>query len=157
MAHPRPEYRAWWNARDRCDNWTDLRYGGRGISMCDEWRNSFEAFLSHIGERPAPGRVLDRINNDGDYEPGNVRWVTYKESAGNRRHPPSVDTGRKVREYISICGLSVPLALLDKYHPLGKNVRYRLRTGMVGAEVLYPRTLRYRKGKKQRKKKIPVS
>jgi len=59
---------------------------GRGISVCDEWRNSFAAFHSYIGDKPTPKHSLDRINNDGNYEPGNVKWSTPKEQANNRRN-----------------------------------------------------------------------
>jgi hypothetical protein len=63
--------------------WKD--YGGRGISMCSEWSDSFDSFLAHVGPRPSDRHSLDRIDNDGNYEPGNVRWATRKEQQANRR------------------------------------------------------------------------
>jgi hypothetical protein len=72
----------------RCYNPKDTKYpdyGGRGIVMCDEWRNSFEAFLADVGPRPAPGLSIDRIDNDGNYEPGNVRWATHVVQQSNTR------------------------------------------------------------------------
>ena len=83
-----PEYKAWSSMKTRCGNPNNNRwkyYGGRGISVCNEWVNNFSAFFDHIGPRPSPVHSIDRINNDGDYEPGNVKWSTPSEQARNRR------------------------------------------------------------------------
>lgn len=69
-------------------------YGGRGITLCKEWRHDFAAFYAHVGDRPE-GKTLDRIDNDRGYEPGNVRWATPAEQRANRResiHPESLKT-----------------------------------------------------------------
>lgn len=83
-----PEYRLWAGMKERCLNskskaWAN--YGGRGIRICERWANSFSAFIEDIGYRPSPNHTIDRVNNDGNYEPGNVRWATPKEQARNRR------------------------------------------------------------------------
>lgn len=81
-----PTYRIWVGMRQRCNNPSNCEYasyGKRGISVCARW-NDFSAFLSDMGERPR-GRSIDRINNDGDYELSNCRWVTPSEQARNTR------------------------------------------------------------------------
>ncbi len=80
------EYHAWQAMLRRCNDPTNnsfARYGGRGIKVCDEW-SSFEMFFADMGKKPSRGYSLDRINNDGNYEPGNCRWSTSKEQNRNR-------------------------------------------------------------------------
>lgn len=82
------EYRAWVAMKSRCyqeRNASYDYYGARGIRVCDEWMNSFEAFYDHLGPKPDPRWSLDRINSDDDYRPSNVRWASAKTQASNRR------------------------------------------------------------------------
>ena len=81
-------YRIWNAMRQRCHNPNQPhyeRYGARGIAVCDEWRQSFGAFLADMGEPPTDGHSLDRIDNDLGYSPSNCRWATAKEQRANRR------------------------------------------------------------------------
>ena len=82
------EWRAWNAMIRRCiypsmDRYE--HYGGRGITVCDEWRHSFPTFLASVGRAPTDEHQLDRIDNDGDYEPQNVRWATRSENIRNSR------------------------------------------------------------------------
>lgn len=106
------EYSIYWGILKRC---YDTRcpsyhnYGGRGIRMCDEWRQSFRAFFADIGPRPSAQHTLDRINNDGNYEPGNVRWATRREQAFNRRNTILLTLAgetKNLAEWSAITGLT---------------------------------------------------
>lgn len=92
-------YGRWVSMKARCHNPKDARYadyGGRGISVCQEWRDSFEQFALDVGEPPEPHLQLDRIDNDGNYEPGNVRWATRSQQQLNKRPYPAM-TMRAIR------------------------------------------------------------
>lgn len=82
-----PEYNTWRGMKSRCNNKhadNFSRYGGRGISVCARW-HTFANFLADVGKKPSSDCTLDRINNGGNYEPGNCRWATKSEQQQNKR------------------------------------------------------------------------
>lgn len=82
-----PMYNMWAKMKDRCCNEKNKSfkdYGGRGIVVCERWRDSFKSFIADMGERPTIKHEIDRIDNDGNYQPGNCRWVLRLENARNK-------------------------------------------------------------------------
>lgn len=97
-----PLYATWRGIKVRCTNpqakdWP--RYGGRGITMCERWGFSFPDFLADVGPKPGPEHSIDRIDNDGNYEPGNVRWADPTVQATNKRSVHlTIAAAREIRE-----------------------------------------------------------
>lgn len=124
------EYSAWVGMKMRCFNPKDGRYedyGGRGISVYPKWALSFEAFIEFMGLKPSPMHSLDRIDVDGDYVPGNVRWASPSAQTRNRR-PFMVrpGTGRKLRP------LPPPADYIPP-QPLAEHAHHNARHGMSGS------------------------
>jgi hypothetical protein len=82
------EYHTWYSMKYRCNNTNSKDYpdyGGRGITICDRWLESFDNFYKDMGEKPTAKHSLDRINVNGNYEPSNCRWATIAEQSNNKR------------------------------------------------------------------------
>src|SRR3990167_5070673 len=131
----RTEYMIWIGMKCRCFTATDDRfrdYGGRGITVCEEWRRDFAAFLRDVGPRPSPKHSIDRIDPDGNYEPGNVRWATASEQQQNKRPPREslavkAKVGLTVKEISNLTGLKP------------KSVYQRFRAGYSAEQIVQPK------------------
>ena len=127
------EYSTWRSMRARClDSSNDAyeNYGGRGISVYATWADSdgFDAFYADVGPAPEGVRVsLDRIDNDGNYEPGNVRWATPKQQSNNTRRNVRVLFRGELRTLSGVADLAG-----EKYH----RVFQRFRRGLIGEELV---------------------
>jgi len=124
------EYRAWQTMRLRClnpENEAYPDYGGRGITVCDRWLESPRHFFEDMGPKPSPMHELDRINNDGNYEPGNCRWATRKINDRNRRN----------NHWVEIAGERKTLAEWCELRRLPRStVQKRLRAGWTPDRAL---------------------
>jgi hypothetical protein len=117
------EYRAWTDMRRRCNNPERpqyARYGGRGITVCDRWNTSFANFYADVGPAPSKEYILDRIDNDTGYEPGNVKWSSPRDSTNNRG----------VTRHVIIDGKQVPAEVAaEMLGCTGAALRSRLSSG----------------------------
>jgi hypothetical protein len=113
-------------------------YGGRGIVICDEWRNDFSKFLSDMGECPFKGGSIDRINSDGNYEPNNCRWILKSEQSANRRCVKYID-GMSIEAYARTN--NVPASTL----------RLRIKQGWTNSQLLTIKRERWSKQNALRK------
>ncbi len=136
-----PEYQAWSNIRQRCytpQNPGYKNYGGRGIRMCKRWRNSFQNFYNDMGKRP-PGRfTIDRIDNDGNYSPENVRWASYGQQLANTRKNVRLTYQGKT---LHLCGWSRIIGIDHK------TIKARFNAGLPMDQVMSP----YKQEQKMRK------
>lgn len=133
---PRPPgYTVWIGMMIRCNNPKSQaydRYGGRGIKVHPTWqgRGGFEHFIAYMGQRPSPEHQIDRIDNDGNYEPGNVRWATAKQNSRNRRtsrHLTVNGETRTIAEWAEIIGCH------------DQRIRHRVNLGWSDEEAVYGR------------------
>ena len=125
-----PEYQVWTKMIRRCHNCNDdnySNYGGRGIIVCEEWRYSFENFLKDMGRRPESGYSIERIDNNGNYEPNNCRWATDKEQRRNKRNSRFVQFKN---EFITIAELS------ERYKIPYQTILQRVNAGYEGDDLV---------------------
>lgn len=125
------ELQAWSDMKGRCNNPTYKaysRYGGRGIKVCEQWINSFETFIADVGLRPSPKHSLNRIDNDGNYEPANVSWAMDDfEQMNNTRRNKTVIIDGEVLTYSQAS---------RKYGIHRHTIRDRANRGLTGRELL---------------------
>ena len=110
-----PEYQIWSSMKIRCVDINNTNYNGRGITVCDRWLHSFENFYADMGSRPSNKHSIDRINNDGNYEPTNCKWSNWQEQANNRRNNVLIEVNDELKTKSQIArdnGISINLLYL---------------------------------------------
>lgn len=128
-----PEYGVWEHIVQRCTNPNNdayKNYGGRGIQLCTEWRESFAVFFADMGKRPGPGWTIERVNNEEGYTPGNCQWILKGKQVRNRR-----DT-----RVLTIDGLSRSIWEWSEVYKIPMStIRTRLHRGWTDEQaVTYP-------------------
>lgn len=101
-----PEHGTWTDMKTRCNNENATsykNYGGRGITVCDRWLNSFEAFYADMGPKPGAEYSIERNDPNGNYEPGNCRWATMEEQQSNRRNNRYIEYNGKRYTVAQLC------------------------------------------------------
>lgn len=125
-----PEFSTWTDIKSRCYNKNRkefYRYGGRGISVCKRWLDSFDNFLADMGKRPSPNHSIERLNNNGNYEPSNCKWATMSEQQRNKRN----------KHLIEIDGITKHLCDWAKESGLNPStILLRERSGLVGQDLI---------------------
>lgn len=123
-------YEIWYGMRSRCNNQSDSnwhKYGGRGITVCERWNTSFEAFLEDMGQPPTNDHSIDRIDNDKGYDVTNCRWASRIVQCRNRRNTT----------YITANGKTLPLAdWAEKMGVDGRMLHLRIKRGWTDDEVI---------------------
>lgn len=114
----RSEYIAWDKMKQRCNNPNTSNYknyGARGVKVCDRWSESFKNFIADMGEKPSPNHSLDRFPDvNGNYEPSNCRWATYKEQQRNRRDNRNITLNGETRTMSEWCEIkNIPKYLVS--------------------------------------------
>ena len=134
-----PEYWSWVNLIRRCENVDEpsyRNYGGRGIRVCSRWRTSFRNFFADVGERPTPNHTIDRIDNNGDYEPSNCRWATPIEQARNRRGNVLVELSGQtmtISEALEVLGMGIKHRYRLRYKMgMGRDFQQSIREVALG-------------------------
>ena len=123
----KPEYRNWEAMNTRCNDLNNPDYGGRGITVCARWRDSFDSFLEDMGNKPGPEYSIERIDNSKGYEPDNCRWATREEQSNNTRRNTLVEYNGRTQ---TLAQWGKELGI--KYGTL----MYRHRAGKTGSELL---------------------
>lgn len=118
-----PEYKVWAGMKSRCARRGDKaypNYGGRGITVCERWQNSFENFLADMGPRPSPLHSIERNDVNGNYEPGNCRWIPMPEQASNTRKTIRITLRGVTRTLSQWCReLGIPVTTACQRYHLG--------------------------------------